>query len=63
MCNQLRLETQNQARTWLILGSSRTHTCACLDVYFRASADADLGLGYCLGSNLNDVFSAQLQRK
>jgi hypothetical protein len=31
MCNQLRLETQNQAQTWLILGSSRTHTCAYSD--------------------------------
>ncbi len=31
MCNQLRLETQNQAWTWLNLGSSRTHTCAYLD--------------------------------
>ena len=31
-------------------------------MYFRASADAELGLGWA-GSNLNEVFSAQLKKK
>jgi hypothetical protein len=38
MCNQLRLETQDQARTWLIVGSCRTH------VYFRKKTGACLDI-------------------
>jgi hypothetical protein len=50
MCNQFRLETQNQARTWLILDIFRTRTCAYLNtlhkhVYFRALADTIRALG------------------
>ena len=50
-----RLETQNQARTSLILGNFRPNTCLYLDTLhryfreprgnFRASGDAELGLG------------------
>jgi hypothetical protein len=33
MCNQFRLKAQNQALTFLILGSFGPNTCACLDTF------------------------------